>query len=331
MVSCSNDDDASDTPLGVYDNGFFVLNEGGTAVSSSSVTFISNSGSVEQNVFGKVNPSAVGLGTYLQSLFFDDTRAFIISGSANKITVVDRYSFEFIATIDTNFSSPRYGTVVNGKAYVTNSAGYELGGADDFLTVIDLTTYSTSKVALNKTSEKITSENGKVYISNGYFGDGTSITVFNPANNSVEKTIELGYTPDSFDEEDGILYVLGSKLAKIQLSTNEVIGTPLALPTAQAAAKNLTIEDDKLYYTVDTAVYVMNKNATAASTTPLFSYVSNSVYGAMYGFTVNDDRIYVAEGGSFTSASEVYTYTLNGTLDKTFEVGVGPNGFYFND
>ena len=108
LTSCSSDDNSnSEESLGIYDNGTFVLNEGNTTTSTSSITFISNSGAVEQDVYKNVNPSGVALGTYLQSMFFDDTRAYIISGSANKITVVDRYSFKFIATIATDFENPR--------------------------------------------------------------------------------------------------------------------------------------------------------------------------------------------------------------------------------
>ena len=119
LTSCSSDDNSNSESLGAYDNGTFVLNEGNTTTSTSSITFISNSGAVEQDVYKNVNPSGVALGTYLQSMFFDDTRAYIISGSANKITVVDRYTFKFIATIATDFANPRYGAVANGKAFVT--------------------------------------------------------------------------------------------------------------------------------------------------------------------------------------------------------------------
>jgi len=51
----------------------------------------------------------------------------------------------------------------------------------------------------------------------------------------------------------------------------------------------------------------------------------------MYGFAVNNNKIYVAEGGDFSSDSEVYVYSLTGALLDTFSAGVGPNGFYFND
>lgn len=332
FVACNDDDNGrTDVSLGDYDNGFFVLNEGNGDQSTPSVTFISNTGLVEQNVFTNVNPTSPLTGSYLQSMFFDDTRAFIISGQANKVTVVNRYTFEFIASVDTDFANPRYGAVVNGKAYVTNYDDY-LTGDDDFFTVIDLTNYSTSKIALNNWSEKVIEENGKLYIANGYYGSGTSITVFNPNNNTKEAVIELGFSPNSLEEENGILYVIGGgKLAKINLANNQLAGTTMAFPGTQSGAKNLTIENNKIYYTSGTSVYVMNINAATAPAAPLFSYESTSAWGGMYGFNVNNDKIYVAEGGDFSSDSEVYVYSLTGSLLNTYPAGVGPNGFYFND
>lgn len=330
LVSCSNDNDDSNASLGAYDNGYFVVNEG-TNAQNSSITFVSNSGTVEQDVFKNVNPTAVSLGAYLQPIFFDDTRAFIISGQANKITVVDRYTFKFIATIDTNLASPRFGAVVNGKAYVTNYNDFSIG-TDDFLTVINLSDYTTTKVALNNWSEKITSENGKLYIFNGYYGQGTSVTVFNPNTNTTEKVIQLADSPNSFDEKDGTLYVLGSeKLTKINLATNEITGTPVTLPEAQAGAKNLTIQNNNIYYTVDKSVFAMNSSATTFPSAALFSYTTTSGFGAMYGFGVKNDKILIADAGDFTADSKLYQYSLTGTLLNTLNAGIGADGFYFND
>jgi len=330
LVSCNSDDDnGTKVENQAFDNGTFVLNEGNSNVSSASVTFIGDNGTVQQDIYNTVNPGKPGLGSYLQSIFFTDDLAFIISGSANKVTVVNRHTFEFVANVDTNFSSPRYGAVVNGKAYITNYADYNTGD-DDFLTVINLNDFTTSKIQLNNWSEKITEKNGKLYIFNGYYGSGTSLTVFNPANNTIEKVIELNDSPNSFDEEDGILYVLGdSKLSKINLSNNTIAGT-VTLPEALLYSENLTIEDDKIYFTNDTSVYTMGVNATTLPVTPLFSYVSTSAYGGMYGFNVEDDKIYVAEGGDFASNSQVFTFSLTGSLLSAYNVGVGPNGFYFN-
>lgn len=329
FASCSSDDNAtSDISLGQYEDGVFVLNEGNTAPSSASISFISDNGAVENDVFSNVNPDQESMGSFLQSIFFDDTRAFIISGQANKMTVVDRYTFKFIATVDTNFTNPRYGTVANGKAYVTNAGSDWSLGTDDFVTVIDLSNYATSKIAVGNFAERILEENGKVYVLNGYYEAGTAISVINPATNSIEKTIELGFSPNSFEEENGTIYVIGSgKLAKINTATNTLEGT--AVPITEGS-KNIAVEGGKIYYTVANAVYAMNLNATAAPASALFSYNSTSVYGVMYGFAVNDDTIYISDAGDFSSNTNVYLYSLNGQLLRTIATGVAPNGFYFN-
>nr|WP_322624372.1 DUF5074 domain-containing protein [uncultured Flavobacterium sp.] len=330
FVSC-NDDDNKNGVAGDYDNGVLILNEGNSSASTASVSFLSNNGTVEQDIYRTVNPTSPALGTLLQNIFFDGDKAFIVSGGSNKVTVVNRYTFKFIASIETDFNAPRYGTVVNGKAYVTNMALWN-DNTDDFLTVINLSDYSTSKIAMGKNTEKIISENGKLYISNGYYGTGTTVTVYNPSTNTTEATIELSDSPEAIAEEEGVLYVLGgTTLKRINLATNQVNGT-LNLPSGVTySAKNLVIEDHKLYFTAGTSVYTMALNAATIPTTPLFTYNSTSTWGGMYGFNVEDDKIYVAEGGNFASDSEVYTYSLTGEKLQTYAVGVGPNGFYFND
>lgn len=328
FVSCSSDDDSNNEviPTGDYVNGTFVLNEGYSSPSSASVSFIGADGVVQQDIFTAVNPGKE-LGSYLQSMFFDDERAFIISGQANKVTIVNRYTFEFIASVEGNFDNPRYGAVANSKAYITNSANF--ANADDFLTVINLTDYTTTRIPLNDYAERIIEENDKLYIANGYYNSGDSVTVFNPVSDTVERVYELDVSPNSLEAEDNMLYVLGeNKIVRISLASNQIVSS-VNLPTADA--RNITVEDGKSYYTDDTAVYVMAVNSPNAPATPLFSYESTSQFGAMYGFNVKDDKIYVADAGDFASDSNVYAYSLTGTLLNTYTVGVGPNGFYFND
>ncbi len=337
ITSCSNDDDSSggSTNLGEYDNGYFVLNEGNANPATASVTFVGDDGIVVEDVFRLVNPTAEEIGSYLQDIFFDDTRAFIVSGSANQVTVVNRYSFEYIATINTNFSAPRYGTVENGKAYVTNSAEWNTG-TDDFLTIIDLNDYSTSTMIVGDYSEKITSDDDYVYISNGYYGSGNALTILN-TNTQELTSIDLGAgnSPNSIIEEDDDLYVLSynnasnGKIFKINTATNAIENT-IDLPASLVDAKNLVIEDDTFYFTVDASVYSASMSSTTISDTALLTYNSTSTYGVMWGFNVEDDKIFISDGGDFDSNSNVYEYSLNGTLLNTITVGVGPNSFHFN-
>lgn len=335
LTSCDKDDD--DNPivsLGEYEGGYFVLNESG-GQGTPIVTYVSEDGEVAEDPFYAVNPTHNTIGTYLQDMFFDDTRSFIISGSANSVTVVDRYTLEYITTISANLNVPRYGTVENGKAYVTNMADWS-SSTDDFVTVIDLTDYSTSTIAINNTAEHILSEDGKVYVANGYYGSGNAVSIINTSTNAIT-TVDLGdgNSPNSMDEEDGYLYVLtynysgNGKLFTISLSSG-AIASVTDLPTYFYDPKNLQIEEGVAYFTQDNGVYSFGLSNTTVSETPMFSYESDSAFGVMYGFAVNNGIIYIADGGDFASNSSAYEYSLSGQLLKTVTTGVGPNSFHFN-
>ncbi|WP_434035612.1 DUF5074 domain-containing protein [Formosa sp. 4Alg 33] len=336
LSSCSTDDDdgTPNIPQGDYENGYFVLNEGQFGVEGTSgITFIGEDGTKSDNVYTTVNPVAPEIGGALQSIFLDDDNAYIISGTSNQVTVVDRYTFEYKTTIDTDFSAPRYGAIANGKAYVTNSNGWD-DGSDDFVTVIDLTDYSTSTFAM-RNAEHVIEEDDMIYFANGYFGDGNRITVLNPnTNETIEIDLGDGNSPNSIVEEDDNLYVLTTNFAgtpnifEISTASNTITNT-IDLSGVVTSPKQLTMEDDTLYFTDATSVYKLDINGTTPSR--VLEYTSTSLYGPMYGFAVEDDKIYIADAGDFASAGTTYEYSLSGSLLETFSVGVAPNGFYFND
>jgi hypothetical protein len=330
FVSCSDDDTVKpQEPSGAYDNGVLVVNEGNA--SSGSISFISNNlMTVSQDVFGAINPDQ-GIGGYVQSMFFDGDRAFIISNGSSKITVVNRYTFEFIASIDAGFNVPRYGVVENGKAYVTNLASFA-SATDDFVSVVNLSTLTVeSAIAVNGLAEKIVSHNGKLYVANGSFGAGSTITVINAATKAIESKIELGLSPNSMEEENGFLYVLcanysdNSKLVKINLSTNQKVSETAMIDLV--SAQNLNIENNKIFFTVNSNVYSENLSSTTISTTPLFTSTATT----LYGFGVESGKIFVGDAKDYASNGAVFVYNTAGTLQKQFSVGLIPNGFYFND
>ncbi len=331
FVSCSDDDDSNvpDLPLGSYDNGVLIVNEGNG--SAGTISFLSNDfATVGQDIYGAVN-AGDGIGGYVQSIFFDGERAFIVSNGSNKITVVNRYTFELIGKIETGFDVPRYGVVVNGKAYVTNLADFA-DLTDDFISVIDLSTLTIqSTIPVNAIAEKIVSENGNLYVANGSYGEGNTVTVINPASGTVESTIDVGISPNSMEEEDGFLYVLcgnytdDSKLVKINLSNNQIV-SEIAME-GLLNAQNLNIEDSKVYFTVNSDVFSQNLSSTTISTTPIFT----STAITLYGFGVEDGKIFVGDAKDYASDGEVFIYNTSGTLQKQFSVGLIPSGFYFND
>lgn len=340
FVSCTNDDDDKVVNSGDYNSGVWVVNEGSSG--QGSVSFISNDlAAFTQDAYTAANGSDL-LGKYVQSIFFDGDNAYIIAGGSNKITVVNRNTFKIVAKIESGLVAPRYGVVKDGKAYVTNANTYAdwgdpadaVGYTDDYVAVINLATNSVeSKIELKATANRILLDNGKLYITEPYNND--KVLVVNPTTRTLETPITIGFDADTMESKDGILYVLrspygmASEIVKVKLSDNSL--SKITFPTALQGAKNLDIEQNKIYYTVGTSVYGINLTATEALNTAILSYTSTSAYGKMYGFAVRNNRFFIADGGDFTANSKAYVYSLAGTLEKEFTVGVGPNGFYFND
>ncbi|PBJ13650.1 YncE family protein [Flavobacterium sp. ACN6] len=329
FVSCSSDDD--DTPKGAYDNGFFILNEGSSDVGS--VSFSSNDFSVFTKDAYKAENGSDLIGGYLQNIFFDGDKAYIISGGSNVINVVNRYTFKLIAKIDSGLATPRYGVVKDGKAYVTNANTYSYinpatGDTDDFVAVINLATNKVeSKIELNATANRLVLEDGKLYITEP--NSSSKLLIVNIATKAVE-SLEIGYSADCIEEENGTLFILRApftgtgELVKVKMSDKSI--SKIAFPESLAGVSLMDIEDDKIYYTAGSSVYAMGINATAPSTTAIVT--TPAAY--IYGFTVEDNRFYVADA-KFDKDSKAFIYSLSGSLLKELATGAGSNGFYFND
>lgn len=329
FASCtdnSENDDVNEIPLGVYDNGVFIVNEGNFMTPNASVSYISNDLETFQNEIFKLVNTPIVLGDVAQSMCFSDDKAFIVVNNSNEVEVVNRYTFKSIKTITEKLENPRYSVVLNGKLYVTNAIS-------NAVTVYDATNYTyLASIAINKTSERIVAANGKLYVMNGAYGSGNEVSVINPASNNSLTTISVAEGINSIEEKNGNIYVLcgntnNSKLFKI----NTLTDTATAIEsTTLKGALNMDIDGDKIYYTQNNGVYVMDLTATHFSETPLFSVADNS-WSTFYGFGVVDSKIYAGNANGFTSEGVLTIYSNTGTLLKTKTVGVGPNGFYSNN
>lgn len=331
--SCNDDDEVEID--GFYENGIFILNEGSQG--QGTVSFVSNDfQEFTQDAYTNANPGDL-MGKYAQSMFFNDDKIYIISGFSQKINIVDKKTFKLVAKIETGLKNPRYGVVKDGKAYVTNANSYSYsnpttGNIDDYLVIINLSNNTIeATIPLNATADKLVLDNDKIFIIDPI--NSTKILILNTTTNTLESPINIGSGANSLEISNGFLYVLkssitaNSQLIKINLLNNEF--TNLDFPALLNGAKNLDIYKNKIYFTVNNKVYAMNIAATIAPETNILDYNTNSGY-PMYGFAVNNDRIFTADGGDFSENSTANIYSLSGTLLKTINVGVGPNGFYFN-
>lgn len=341
LSACTNDDTIS-APIGAYDNGILILNQGNFGGGNSSISFWSNDFSIfELNAFGSVNP-AVPLGDTAQDLGFYGDKAYVVVNLSNTIQVVNRYTLEHLTTISTGLNNPRYIAFANGNAYVTNWG--DAGNAnDDYVAVVNLTTNTvTTTIPVAEGPERILEHNNKLYVAHlGGYNFGNTISVIQTGSNAVS-SIEVGDVPNSMVLVNNDLYVLcGGKpswvenpltetsgsLAKINLSTNTVTS---ALPFLLGNhPSNLTLYDNKFYYTLNSEVFSKTITANTIPLEPIFSTSPQGVYG-VYSFAIANNKIYVGDAADYNSNGKVYVYNLNGTMEDQRTVGVIPGGFYFN-
>ena len=350
FVSCSEDDNLPDRyiPLGAYDSGVLVLNQGGFGHGDASVSYISfGFTAFENDIFSLVNPDII-LGDTAQDVGLYGTSAYIILNGSNKIEIVNRYTLQSTGTIDEGLSNPRYMAVYNGRGYVTNW-GDAANPNDDYVAIIDLATNTvTGNISVAEGPERIIENEGKLYVAQtGGYGYGDKISVISTSNNAVT-TVTVGDVPNSIQIKDGFLWVgcagrpiysgveTAGKLVKVNIATNTV-ATTFAYTEVTKHISNLVLEGSSAYYTVDSGIFKFDLTENSLPATPKFTTTAQGVYG-VYSFAIKRGHIYVGDAGDYEHDGHVYIYSLGteveqkplGTLENSFTVGVIPAGFYFN-
>ena len=313
-----------------------ISGEGTTAVSGS-VTFVSNDLSVVENtIYKKVNNAEFG--EYVQSIAFDDDRAYIVADNQNTVTVVDRYTFDKAGTITTGLSTPRYMTVVGNKGYVTNWGATD-NDNDDFVAIVDLNSLVVEeKVEVALGPERIIAKDGKLYVSHlGAFGSNNKVVVIDIATKSVVKEITVKDNPDElYLDSLGNLVVLSAGKAAwtgdetiaaisfINTASNEVV-SELVFNEGEHPSQ-MVLEGNDIYYSLGKSIYKTDVNATALPTSELF--ITDAGY--LYGLGVRNNEIFVLDA-NFSGNSKLNIYDLLAKTKKdTKEVALGASKIYFN-
>ncbi|MEO2064090.1 MAG: DUF5074 domain-containing protein [Christiangramia sp.] len=338
LFSCSEDNSpTTPEPEAAFASGMFVLNEGNFGSSNATVSFIDADGNVDRSVFSAVN--GTDLGDTAQSIAFYQDLAFIILNVSNKIEVVDRYTFEQVASIDTDLQNPRYAAIANGKLYVTNW-GDGMDSEDDFVAVFDLADFAlTEKIAVAEGPENILAINDKLYVAHqGGFSFNNLLSIIDSEENTVKKTLEVGDVPNSMVVANGDLYVLSggkpsyaseetaSSIAEISLESDEVSDS-WNFELSVGHAGNLSTAGGNLLYTINSDVFEWS----GSGALPGSSSFSLTEPASIYGFDVTGDGIFVSSPtADFTGDGTVYKYDLSGQLLDTYSVEINPNGVYFN-
>ena len=336
LASCQNDSIRPNVPIGLYENGYFVTNEGNFGTGNGSLSFIDDRGSVSNNIFAQTN--SFSLGDVVQSMEIINEKAYIVVNNSSKVEVANIDSMDYITTI-VGLSSPRYILQVSdNKAYVSD---WGIGG----LQVIDLNTNSIiSTISTGQGPEKMLIKDNKAYICNvGGFGLDNTVSVIDTENDVLITNINVGDKPNSIVEDaNGNIWVLAGGNTEYDANWNVVAETPGELTTINSETNNvdgsvvfevgdhpkdLIIDDNgtTLYFSNGSwskSVYSFNIYNNMLSENPI---INKSFYSLGY----NDNHIYGTDVKDYVQNGWTYKFNTNGQVVDSNEVGIIPGGYCF--
>ena len=336
--SCKKDSPTPTFNEGLYEDGYFVTNEGNFGAGNGSISFVSNNGTVENNIFEKVNNFL--LGDVVQSMNIINNQAYIVVNNSSKIEVASIDSLKYVTTID-DLVSPRYiSKVSENKAYVSD---WGINGVQ----VIDLITNSVvSSITCGNGPEGMAVSGDNVYVCNsGGWGLDDKVTVINSLTDEVETELIVGDKPKSTVVDlNGDVWVLATgnteydaywnivghsagKLIKINGATAQIDKT-FTFSDSTEHPTNLIINEsrDILYFSNgawNKSVFEFQINENELPTNPLINK-------NFYGMSCNDGYIYGTDAVDFNQEGWSYRYTSSGLIVDSVQVGVIPGGYCFN-
>ena len=370
LNSCSEDEISQPpkyVPLGSYDSGTLVLNQG-SFTNLSTISYLSfDLNLVQNNIFDAVNPGKI-FGQFAEDLVFNGEKAFASIGGAAKIEIFNRYTLKSIGSITSNLENPRYILFANNKMYVSNFGTFDTDYIDDYISVYDANSYAFIKkiVVPGGSANKMLLNNGKIYLAQGTkYDDGRNIVIIDTNTDTEIKRIPVAENPSSLQIADGSLWVMcygiidfasagvqtNGVLVKIKLSTDTydvayqlpqryLNPADITSPKIFDHPENFIIQNGFGYYTVNSSLFKVNLTPSAPDTPITFptSALIANVGQTPNALSIKNNSFFVADATDFTNNGFVRVYSLGSTeaglavgqLLKVQTVGIAPSGFYFN-
>ena len=297
---------------------------------------------VSNNVFAAKNNRSLG-GTVQNGAVFKGALFIAVYGSKT-IEVVDKLTLESIKQIATPSTSdgPRY--VVADDTYV-----YASLYSGEVIRINPSTNEIDNTISVGPNPEEMVIANGFLYVvnsdglnyENGYV-NGKSVSKIDLSSFTEVKKIEVGVNPTRIATDGTNVYALCNGDYYTMPSTIYKIAPDDTTTDLSVEAAWLAVNDGKLYtissvwtsdadgnwYTIDAYSQYNLSDMSVLST----AFLGEDVVDAPAGiaFDAEGGRLYVSSYAkvdgftSYSTAGYVNEYTLNGHLEKRYDVGVGP-------
>lgn len=342
LSSCVGDKPAPVTPGNNSSEGrkVFIANEGSFGNGNASLSFYNiDKDSVFNQVFKSTNQQ--NLGDVFQSILLDDNKIYMAINNSDRVTVIDKKSYALIGNIPV--AKPRYMLKLSDdKMYVTCLYS-------PIINIVNPTNLQvTGQINIDfPNSEGLTQLNSKVYVSN-WDTACNYIYEIDPNSNAISARINIAgrASQQILVDKNQKLWVLAGNVYKGKVASLTQID-----PSTKSILKSFTFPagadimkpcwnptKDTMYFlgvnynggTAYNGVYRMSIDANALPGSLLIPAQSLQYF---WGLAVDSvkNQIYLSDPKGFIQNGNVSIYQTNGQKIRSFDVGIGPGFFSFDN
>ena len=335
-MGCESDENNKPT----FKNGAFVVNEGGFGSANATITFYDPQSSEDPKTILK-DASGAFWGDVLQSLTFDDDKAYLVLNGSNKIEIANAATLEWESTLSfDDLDKPRYVSIIDDKAYISVWGPYDdfYSLIDSYVLVVDLKTKTVEdKIDTDEGVEKLLYTSDKLFASNYNFGASNTLAVIDPTTNELLDQLELTAGPNGLvvDENDKLWVICTGTYAGNDGVLYRINPSTLEIEDSFEMGVNpdgdLAISSDKrtLIYNAGTSLYKMPITDVTAPTETWFDAEGVT---SPYGLDVDPstDDIYITDALNYATQGKVFVYSNEGVFKNSFNAGISPTGVVFH-
>jgi len=296
----------------------------------------------QDSVFGDIYMAVnkQPLGDVFQSMQHIGDKLFLCINNSGKIVVLNADNWMPAGTI--SIPQPRYILPINStKAYVSTLYSNQ----------VYIINPRTIQVTGSITIQGLSPEGMCPWYDNAFTGSwdslGNKIFEINTNTNQVANAITVaGYAPQEVMlDKDQMLWVLAGyepqragTLTRLDPSTGAILQSYYFPAAAFPLKPVFNNTKDTLYIieanydggTANNGIYRMSIYDTSLPSAPFVPAVQDQYFYAL-GIDPLSGYIYIGDPKGFNQRGSVYIYKPDGTLMKSFNVGVGPGHFYFDE
>lgn len=327
--------DSPDLPLGAYERGILIANEGAFGANDGEVFhYEPATETLKTNVFETVNgrPFA-GL---LQTIVEEQDKMYLVANTG-KVEIVNPKDFKSIGAVNTELVQPRSAATSSSKLYIADWGPYDASwtNPDSYVAVVNNLNGGPvlKKIPVPSRPESLIVQGNFLYIASAA---ANKLTVVSTTSDEVTGSVDVTGSPQKFQLINGRLFLYARDAQKIYFHEinrgNQTIQSTKTIDLPNATS-NFAIGEGNEIYVITSSGWPDYNDAIAKinlGTSQVIKadwHVGSGFYGV--GIDPAAKQVYVANHKGFTGNGTTTIIDAAGTEVKSMGVGRGPNGFVF--